>query len=406
MIRTAIISEYNPFHNGHKYQIEKARQATSCDTIIAIMSGNYVQRGEPAVLDKYTRADMALHGGVDICLQIPTAIVLSSAQHYAFGSVSILDRLKICDYLCFGSECGNIEILCDIAKILYKEPAKYKEMLKENLKCGMTYAASVSKALCDYSNEPLFEKIISHPNNVLGIEYIKALLLLNSSIKPVTIKRTGANHDDILPDNQNNSASASFIRKNINSNLDLSEYMPGYSFERLCNYPVNSLMELNDIGLIFRYLVNVMTKRDLLSFYAINDSVAARILKFKNSSLCPCDYIEAVKTKDISYSRLSRSFLSIITKFTKDMADTISKQGFPFVRLLALNTKYSAVLSQCRENANITLISKWSSYKPDNVYSKKLLDYEIGCDNLYYELQSSKSNSKYENEIKKQSIIL
>ncbi|MBQ9863415.1 MAG: nucleotidyltransferase family protein, partial [Lachnospiraceae bacterium] len=190
MTIAAVICEYNPFHNGHKYQLDMIRKKLNADYIICIMSGDYVQRGEPAIFSKEIRTRWALENGADLVLQLPIAYATGSADLFATGAVSILNRLNCVDYLCFGSECGDIDTLCICAEKLLTEGQVGSEGIRALMKQGNTFAKS------RYLLFPEFEMLLQYSNNVLALEYIMALMRTNSSIKPYTIKREGEDYDD------------------------------------------------------------------------------------------------------------------------------------------------------------------------------------------------------------------
>ena len=193
---TGIITEYNPFHNGHKFHLEEAKKQTNCDGVICIMSGNFVQRGGPAIVDKWQRTEMALNNGVDLIIELPTFYAVSSAEFFAKGAVSILNSLGVVDNIFFGSECGDSKKLLEIAKVLVSEDSDFQNLLKRNLSLGLTFAKSREKSLIEYLNDEDINNIVTSSNNILGIEYIKAILKLGSSINPVTLRREGSNYND------------------------------------------------------------------------------------------------------------------------------------------------------------------------------------------------------------------
>ena len=168
-IITGIITEYNPFHKGHEYHINRAKEDTNADGIVCVMSGNFMQRGIPSIIDKWKRAEMAILNGVDLVLELPLVYSTSSAEHFAYGSVSLLNSLGIIDNLYFGSEEGDISLLKDIAKTLVSEPLEYKTPLKNNLKAGLPFHSSRAKALNEYLNSDKTLNVLSNPNNILGI---------------------------------------------------------------------------------------------------------------------------------------------------------------------------------------------------------------------------------------------
>ncbi len=192
---TGVIAEYNPFHNGHKYHIEQARMLSGADYVIAVISGDFTQRGTPAVIDKYTRTRMALLNGADLVLELPAVYAAGSAEFFSMGAVTLLDKLGAVDFLCFGSECGNLKTLSRLSAILLEEPEEYRAALRLEQKKGLSFPKARSLALQHCC--PFDADITSSPNNILGMEYIKALLKRNSPIIPLTIQRRGNDYHDV-----------------------------------------------------------------------------------------------------------------------------------------------------------------------------------------------------------------
>ncbi len=216
-----IICEYNPFHNGHKFHIEKAKKELSCDGAVCVMSGSFVQRGEVAILDKWTRAKSALLNGCDLVLELPSYFCMQSSKEYAYGGVSVLNLLGNVDFLSFGSEDGDIQSLKKIAKI--KNSKSFNNKVKELVKSGMSYPAANEKALGDFFESTDNERIFS-PNNLLGIEYINALKKTNSNIIPHTIKRHLTNH--LETQISSDFATASMLRQMIKNGEGFDNFIP------------------------------------------------------------------------------------------------------------------------------------------------------------------------------------
>ena len=243
---TGIIAEYNPFHRGHKYQIDYCKKELGADYVIVAMSGDYVQRGTPALLSKHVRAEMALRCGADLVLEMPVSVSTASAEAFAMGGVSMLDGLHIVDSLCFGSEYGEVSALMELAEILVEEPEEYRQLLKEFLSNGLSFPSARCQALTEYFKNPhnftgddfdgvltpllnQIVQILNSPNNILGIEYCKALLRLKSNIKPVTLKRQGMGYHETLAETDGSDrfsctdgstfASASAIRELLKATL-------------------------------------------------------------------------------------------------------------------------------------------------------------------------------------------
>lgn len=208
MKTVGLITEYNPFHNGHLYHIERARELTGADRVVIVMSGDYVQRGTPALLSKHSRAHMALLNGASAICELPVCYASGSAEFFAQGAISILEGLGCIDTLCFGSECGELSVLQHIAQLLLSESDTYSHMLQDALKKGHSFPAARHQALEKLTGETFVSQILSEPNNILGIEYLKALKKQNSRMVPYTLKRDSSGYHDTKLQPQSSSASA------------------------------------------------------------------------------------------------------------------------------------------------------------------------------------------------------
>jgi predicted nucleotidyltransferase len=342
-----IVSEYNPFHNGHKYHIEKTASLTGCDLIVSVMSGSFVQRGEPAIFDKWSRAGIAVSNGVDLVIELPAYYSLQSAEGFAFGAVSILGALGTVDYLSFGSECGCIEKLCAAAKVLNDENVIFKAKLKEHLSGGLSFAAAREKALEAVS--PALSGLLKNPNNILGIEYIRSLQHLKSSIKPVTLKRCDNGYHSLNP--AGSFASATNIRSLIQNGEDVSCFVP--------EAPKSPPQSLTDFEEIILYAVLRATKQDISLISSGRDGVLNRILSADTSSLQAL--LSSIKTRRIPMSRIKRTLINL----------TLGINSAPllppsYIRVLAMNKKGAALIKQTQLKAALPIIIKPSSYKKDD----------------------------------------
>lgn len=225
-----IVSEYNPFHNGHILHFKKSLELTKADFTIAIMTGNFAQRGEPALTDKWSKTEMALRQGIDLVIELPTIYSISSAENFATGSIKILNSLGIIDYLSFGSEIGQIKPLNDVASILAKEPKEFSNILKSQLKSGLSYPKAREIAMQVYfGNSPIYMEALQNPNNILGVEYLKALKKTNSSITPVTVKREYSEYNSSKI--KNGITSASGIRDMLQNDKNIHQVVPYETYE-------------------------------------------------------------------------------------------------------------------------------------------------------------------------------
>ena len=343
-----IIAEFNPFHNGHEYIIRTAKESCGADLCVVVMSGDFVQRGEPAICDKYLRTRMALTSGADAVFELPGIFSRASAEQFAYGSVALLSALGCIDGICFGSETGNIVIIREIARILVDEPAEYKAFLSDLLKSGLSFPASREQALRKYlAGEYLKDEqlrlllltaldngLLSSPNDILGIEYCKAILRLRwagiNAPEPVAVKREGSSYGSSVPDTVSG-ASALALRKLIREGRlkEIRAFVPAVTYSILSD-------EFNRSFPIFADDFSSVLYSDLLiiksSFnnYCKNSTISAdlmnAILKNADDPISFTGLIEKLKTKNITYSAISRALISIML----DTSDMISAmRGMP-----------------------------------------------------------------------------
>ena len=315
-----IVCEYNPFHNGHLYHLEQAKKVTGSNYSVAILSGNFTQRGSSAIVDKWSRTEMALKSGVDLVIELPVLYATSSAENFADGAIRILDSLKVVDYVAFGSENSNIDILDDIAKVLHEEPKLYKSILANELKKGVSFPKARESAIISYfSNDQKYTNILSSPNNILGIEYIKALKKYKSVIKPISIPRFEAGHNDITY--SGNIASATAIRniiKNGSFNV-LKRLLPQASYEILLDnikqghiIPDLSVFEHQII-----YNLRKMSESEIADLPDIAEGLEFSIKKSSNSCNNISDFLNTIKSKRYTTTRIQRILLYSLLGITK-----------------------------------------------------------------------------------------
>ncbi len=348
---SAVICEYNPFHNGHKYQIDTARAITGCDAVVALMSGNFVQRGDFAFFDKAVRADAALSNGADLILENPALSTLRSAEGYASAAVYTLTALGCVDTLFFGAECENLPLLTSIAELLAFEGKDFKNGLSCELSKGASFpsarGASVSRILGTEAGEAL-----KKPNNLLAIEYIKALIRQKSPIKPLLIKRTGAEH------NSNDAcgciASASYIRDALSQNdVSAFDFVP----EEARNLYQNSNHFISgsvDKGILSA--LAILGRDEIASAPDISEGLHNKIKKecMKHSTLDAL--VDAVKSKRYAHSRIRRSLLCAYLKIT---ADDVLKMP-EYIKVLAFNKQGQAVLNMAKKTASLPVTTNAS----------------------------------------------
>lgn len=436
MKTAGIIAEYNPFHKGHEYQIRYTKEKLKADYVIVAMSGDYVQRGTPALISKHVRAEMALRCGADLVLEMPVSISTASAEAFAMGGVSLLDSLGVVDMLCFGSESGEISALRELAEILVEEPEEYKKLLKSFLSEGLTFPAARSQALTEYFKNPRnfngddfdgvltpllneVTQILNTPNNILGIEYCKALLRLNSQIRPVTIRREGMGyHETTVPDGNSTVASpdlqsptdffasATAIRNLILQDSPdpdaLASQIPGQAFP-VFQKAVNSgeFLTENSLDSILSYCLMKENVKSLSSYMDVSEDLARRIINQQNLLLSFSQSISVLKTRELTQTRIQRALLHIILNI-----HTAPTQ-IPFARVLGFRRESSELLSQIKKHSRIPLITKLAD-------AQKLLDSEgnqilsetVFSSNLYEKLLCLKTGRKFCHQSQKQLIII
>lgn len=357
---TGIITEYNPFHHGHLYHLNSAKKNTDSHGIICIMSGNFVQRGEPAIIDKWKRAEMALLNGVDLVIELPTFYALSSAEFFAKGSVSILNSIGVVDNLFFGSECGDVNSLYKIAKVLTFESDEFKEIIKENLGKGLTYAKAREIALIEILKDESLNTILSSSNNILGIEYIKAILKLNSNIKPMTLKREGSNYND----NELNSffSSATSIRNNLkgnNSLKNLENYMPKPSLDILSNLKNNKypFVFSEDMYPFIKYklLTNCINFNNILE---VKEGLDNKLIKEIYNSESLEEFILNIKSKRYTYTKISRILAQIFISLDNYDFNSLIDENNLYARVLAFNDTGKLILKEMKKKSTIPIITK------------------------------------------------
>ncbi|MBQ8639511.1 MAG: nucleotidyltransferase [Lachnospiraceae bacterium] len=369
---TGIIAEYNPFHKGHQYHLEQTRKQTEADFCMVIMSGDFVQRGTPAILDKYTRTRMALEGGADLVFELPCAYATASAELFSEAAITFFQKTGCVDALCFGSEQASLPLLSRIARILNDEPEGYRVLLQQQLKEGLSYPRAVYGALTRFllESDTLTESTIeqaykiasqlSYPNNILGIEYLKALFRLGSTIEPFCIHRKGSSHHSAeLTDHELGSSSA--IRELIESggNMQLiRRHVPEYSFEQLSSrYQVSYPIDEDDLSPLLNY--RILMESSLEQTADMTKDLAMRI---RNHSLEPASFSEwsmALKTKNITHTHVCRALLHTVLQITKEDMISYRQAGLiPYARLLGFRKEAEPVLSLMKKTSQIPIVTK------------------------------------------------
>lgn len=379
-----IVAEYNPFHNGHLYHLEESKRQANADLSICVMSGNFTQRGNTAIIDKWSRAKMALESGVDLVLELPLIYSISSAENFAFGSISILNKLGIVDAISFGSEAGDMNILNAFAEILHEEPKEYLSLLEHELAKGVSYPQAREKAILMYLNDiRKYANVLSNPNNILGIEYLKTLKRFRSKIKPLTIKREGVEHNgsEII----GGITSSSEIRKLIKKPDVLREVLPASSFEILED-KIKHGQVVRSIACFEKeilYKLRTMTTAQIADLPDVTEGLENAIKSAANSCNTITDLIRLIKSKRYTQTRIQRILLYTLLDITKQDMEA-SKTVTPYIRVLGINKNGKKMLSEiANTRLNIVTSPKQFLDQTGNKVLKNMLLQDINATNIY-----------------------
>lgn len=405
------ITEYNPFHSGHYFHAMEAKKISESDFTIAVMSGDYVQRGEPACIDKYTRASMALNAGVDLVIEMPSYSCTMSAEHFSKGGVHLLNALNCVDSLCFGSELGDTLPLSDIAQILAKEPENYKTLLQEELKKGSSFPKARVTALKAYiPDAPKLDHILQSPNNILGIEYLKAMIQCKSTISPITLKREG--NDYHSTELKQTFSSASAIRLGLmNSNIaSLKSQFPDESFSVIEDYLSHyKLMQADDFSDLLQYALFNSKFSGYTDFADVSEDLSDRIqnMLYKYESFC--QFSALLKTKELTYSRISRALLHIMLGIKKNEFEAYKNEmNFaPYCKVLGFRKDAKELLTYLTKNSSIPILTNLSDAE-EKLSSKAygFFQKELTISDIYQGVLARKSHTHPQNELARKMLVI
>ena len=383
-----IVAEYNPFHNGHLYHLEQSKKVTGSNYTVCVMSGNFTQRGSTALMDKWSRTACALKCGVDLVVELPVLYATSSAENFAEGAIKILNSLKVVDYISFGAETADISLLAKFANVLHNEPKEYKDILSNELSKGLSYPKAREIALTTYMKAPKnIIHAVSSPNNILGIEYLKALKKYKSKITPVAISRFESGYNDT--GYTSNIASATAIRnivKNNGFNI-LAKLLPEPTYSELITtmkighiVPDLSVFEKQII-----YNLRKMPISEIAELGDVSEGLEFAIKNAANSCNTLIEFLNIVKSKRYTTTRLQRILLYSLLGITKkDLA--VSKKVTPYLRVLGFNERGKFLLSEItKANPKLQVVTSVKKFA-DNNFNKNfkiMLDKDVFATNVY-----------------------
>ncbi len=403
-----IIAEYNPFHNGHAYHLNQVRSKTNADYLIIVMSGNFMQRGVPAMLDKYTRAKMALMNGADLVLELPCMYACSSAEYFAKGAVNLLDNLNVVNHLGFGCENNNLELLKSAASILANEPEEYRNILQDSLKKGSSFPVARSMALNECLKNSSFNSLtLASPNNILAVEYLKALCKSDSMIAPVAIKREGAGYND---QKLHSSYSSALAIRNVLFTPPKAGENSQTKFELIQNHVPESVLELlqeqylytlpittDDFSSLLHYKLLLELEKGYDDYLDVSKDLSDKIKKNLNSYTNFDSFCMLLKSKELTYTRICRCMIHILLNIKKTDLDLCSNESLiPYARVLGFKNESSSLLKEIKENSYIPLISvaadakEFLSNPQISDYAKGLFNLDINAARIYNSIIHSK----------------
>ena len=391
MFVSSIICEYNPFHNGHKYQIMKTREAGATH-IIAIMSGNFVQRGEIAIIDKHKRAQIAVQNGADLVIELPAPFSFSSAELFAKSAIYIINKLGVSDTLSFGSESGNISLLQKAAQITtkYQNSSEFKELISS----GLSYPSAMGNII-KQNHENTLADIINTPNNMLGIEYLKAIDHFNSNMTPVTIKREKVSHDSEQVNGQ--FASASLIRRKIIENNDFICYVPPTSYN-IIQHSIATLQLANftNLNQIFLYRLYFMSQNDFSNLPDVTNALADRLYKATQKARSFDELLMLTKTKCFTLARIRRVLCYALMGITKQDLNNPPQ----YARILAFNKKGCEILAQIKKQSDFPISTSLADLEKINPLAARQAQIDVLCSNIFSLATNNPNFKKNEYSIK------
>lgn len=413
----AIIAEYNPFHLGHKYHITKTRELSGADFVIAVMSGDYVQRGEPAIFDKYIRTRYALQSGIDLVIELPVAYATGSAGYFAMGGVKLLDQLHCVDVLSFGSEWAGTNELNEVFNILKEEPPAYKILFKEGLRKGMNFPKAreyaIKEYLKDIESEVMWDRyagILSQPNHILALEYIRALSALSSSIEPMAVKRMGSDYHETELSRDISSATAvrNALKNHIGQEL-LFQAVGDCASSMIQHYDEGNTLDWEDLMPYFHYAY-LFERKHIGNYFGMNLELGRRLEHNYKADMSFTKMLSALHSKNMTDTAIKRALLHVVLQmkgepYLGEAKDIIT----PYIRVLGFRARAAKLIKKIRESTPLTVIQKPSAgfeQLKHNELGMWLYKQDILASNLYEQLCAKKSGRSPVDEFERQQIII
>lgn len=407
-----LITEYNPLHNGHAYHLEQAAKLSGADYTLCVMSGSFLQRGEPAILNKWARTQMALEAGVDVVLELPFAYATSSAQGFAEGAVRLLNATGVVTNLCFGSELGQLQPLEQVASLLKEEPSGFRQLLRKQLDAGLPFPKARSEAVQEYLSvetapttpgrlsEECLAEVLESPNNILGLEYLRALQVSGSNISPLTLKRLHADYHETGVSNDS-IASATSIRRTIQDKEKLSEVLKNYVPHSTWNI-LSREFQAGRGPVFTEHLCSHMlmklrtcTPDALRQTPDVSEGLEYRIWQAAQEATSFYSLVDRIKTKRYTWTRIQRILLHFLVGYTKELQSGFLAAGGPqYLRVLGFSPKGQLLLKEMKSNATLPILTKVAPFLKQNGIAAKMLSLDVMATNTHAVLYPARSQRK------------
>lgn len=380
MRTVGVIVEYNPFHNGHHYHLQQAKEVSSAQAVVAVMSGYFLQRGEPALIDKWSRAEMALRGGADLVLELPVLYACQPAEWFAFGAVATLEATGIVDALCFGSESGNLNWMRELTSTLVQEPPSFKVMLQRYLKQGWSYPKAYSHTLQHF--HPDLQHTLTKPNNILGLSYLAALHKINSPITPYTIRREKAGYHDARPSDKRIASATAIRNKWVEvGDVDLIEpYVPATTYRILKTSIERGVQPITWESLHQALIAKLISEssEQLSQYYGVVEGLEYRLKQQLPHAKTVQSYVDAIKTKRYTWNRVQRILTYILLGLRQsDVDQHVLAKGPTYLRVLGFNEHGRKLLKKMKKTAKQPVVTRIKQQRPS------MLDWDLRAAAMY-----------------------
>lgn len=395
-----IITEYNPLHNGHIYHIEETRKVTGCDYIIAVMSGDFVQRGEPAVADKYIRTEWALKAGVDLVMELPTVFSLSSAEGFAFGAMRALAKTRVVNSICFGSEINNIKSLYSAAKFISNETPEFQKKLKDQLSLGKSYPRARYDALENMGAPKEVLLALKTPNNILGVEYIKNMIKFMPKCELQSIERIGGQYNDDALSGTFSSATA--IREALyTKNSEVFKAMPAFVSEKFSLVRPRAV-RFEDAFKLLLYSLRRMNQGELAQIAGVHEGLENLLLRAAHNSASPDEFFDILKSKRYTMARCKRISMCALLGITKNMFERSMQNNASYIHILGFKNNARNLVSAISKSASCPVLLR----KSDTLNIKNEAAASLALDILAHDIYGLISHDKIERDFMRQPVII